>query len=128
VDVIEFVPYSGEPQALNCPAFVCDACRKQVLEEGLVVWRVRVGEENDPRQQSPLFVAHKRRCDQALTRWLDNDYPRDGDWIDLSEEIDVFRKQLDSNATRSFAEDRRGEYHQTILRMPVDPHRTTPNT
>jgi hypothetical protein len=124
--MIEFVPYSGEPQALNCPAFICDTCRQQVTEDGLVVWRVKVRDPGEPRQQSPLFVTHKRRCDQALTRWLDATYPRDSNWIDLTEDIDVFRKQLDNNAQRPFADDHNGDYHQTVLRMPPDPHHDVP--
>lgn len=124
--MIEFVPYSGEPEAMNCPAFICDTCRTQIVGEGVVVWRVKIRSGGEPRQQSPLFTAHKRACDQALSRWLEPQYPLDGDWIDLSEEIDVFRKQLDNNANRSFVDDDRGEYHQTILRMPTDPHREVP--
>lgn len=124
--MIEFVPYSGEPEAMNCPAFVCDTCRKQIVGEGVVVWRVKIRSNGEPRQQSPLFTVHKRTCDRALGRWLDPQYPLDGDWIDLSEEIDVFLKQLGNNANRSFDDDPRGEYHQTILRMPTDPHREVP--
>ncbi|MGC2997169.1 hypothetical protein ACPF8X_01860 [Streptomyces sp. G35A] len=38
----------------------------------------------------------------------------------------VCLKQLGNNASRSFVDDPRGEYHQTILRMPTDPHREVP--
>lgn len=124
--MIEFVPYSGEPEALNCPAFVCDTCRKQVVGEGNVTWCVKVVGKGGQRQHSPLFVSHKGRCDKALETWLGVQYSLDDDWINLSEEIGVFRKQLDHNADRSFADDPNGQYHELILRMPTDPHERQP--
>lgn len=124
--MIEYVPYSGEPQAMNCPAFVCDTCRKQVVGDGNVIWCVKVIEKDGQRQQSPLFVSHKGRCDQALDKWLGSQYPLDEDWINLWEEISVFRSQLGNNADRSFADDPNGDYHELILRMPPDPHSEQP--
>lgn len=76
--------------------------------------------------KTPPFAAHKRACDQALHRWLDTPHPLDGDWIDLSEEIEVFLKQLGNNVNRSFADDPDGDYHHTVLRMPTDLHSDIP--
>jgi hypothetical protein len=124
--LIEYVPYSGEPEAMNCPAVICDTCRKQVVGEGNVVWCIRAGGKGDLRQQSPLFASHKGGCDRVLDRWLQAQYPLDDNWINLWEEIDVFLEQLGHNVGRSFAEDPRGDYHEVILRMPADPHQQSP--
>lgn len=124
--MIEFVPYSGEPQALNCPAVICDTCRQQIVGEGRVVWCVKAVSKGEQRQQSPLFASHKGRCHHALDRWLEEQYPLDGNWINLSEEVDSFLKQLGHNAARSFADDQQGEYHQVIVKMPTDPHQGLP--
>jgi hypothetical protein len=124
--VIEYVPYSGEPEAMNCPAFICDTCRKQIVGQGNVVWCVRAGEKGEQRQQSPIFAAHKGRCDRALELWLRGQYQISDHWINLWEEVDVFLKQLGNNANRSFADDGRGEYHELIVHMPKDPHDEQP--
>jgi hypothetical protein len=124
--MIEIVPYSGKPEALNCPAFVCDTCRKQIVGKGNVVWCIRAGDEGELRQQSPLFAAHKGRCDRALELWLSGQYPLRDHWINLWEETDVFLKQLGNNADRSFDDDPNGEYHELIIRMPEDPHDEIP--
>lgn len=55
-------------------------------------------------------------------RWLRHEYSLGDHWINLWEEIDVFLRQLGNNANRSFAEGKRGESHELIVRMPQDPH------
>ncbi|MER6376752.1 hypothetical protein ABT255_52665 [Streptomyces mirabilis] len=124
--MIEYVPYSGEPEAMNCPAAICDTCREQVVGEGNIVWCIRAGNKGEQRQQSPLFASHEGGCDCALGRWLEAQYPLDDNWINLSDEIDVFLKQLGNNVGRSFADDPRGDYHQVIVRMPTDPLQEQP--
>ncbi|MFD5566616.1 hypothetical protein [Streptomyces cadmiisoli] len=124
--MIEYVPYSGEPEAMNCPAVICDTCRKQVVGQGNVIWCIRAGEKGEQRQISPIFAAHKGRCDRALELWLRGQYPIDDHWINLWEEVEVFMKQFNNNVSRSFDEDPQGEYHQTIVKMPGSPHDELP--
>ncbi|MGW3635644.1 hypothetical protein ACWD7F_36950 [Streptomyces sp. NPDC005122] len=106
--MIEYVPYSGEPEAMNCPVVICDTCRKQIVGEGLAVWRIKLRVKGEPRQQTPLYTTHKRECEQALHRRLDGQYSLDENWIDFSEEIDVFLKQLSKNINRSLVVDPAG--------------------
>lgn len=125
--MIEIVPRSGPPEALSCPAFVCDTCRKQVVDKGNIVWMLKVIHGDDEtRRQSPLYVAHKGRCDQALDLWLKGEYG-DG-WIPMWEELGVFLKQLTHNAVNDFADDKKGEYHRLVIKQPgTDPHDTVPD-
>ncbi|MFJ8010004.1 hypothetical protein [Streptomyces fagopyri] len=102
--MIEYVPYSGELGA-HSPAVICDTCRKQIVGEGLAVWRIKLRVKDKPRQQTPLYTTHKRECEQALHSQLNGPYPLDENWIDFSEEIDVFLKQLSKNINRSPIDD-----------------------
>ncbi|MFE5143623.1 hypothetical protein ACFRDV_39325 [Streptomyces fagopyri] len=102
--MIEYVPYSSEPGA-HSPAVICDTCRKQIVGEGLAVWRIKLRVKDEPRQQTPLYTTHKRECEQALHSQLNGQYPLDENWIDFSEEIDVFLKQLSKNINRSPIDD-----------------------
>lgn len=123
--MIEFVPRNGPPEAMNCPAVVCDTCRKQVVDKGNIHWAVKVNHDNDElRQQSPTFAAHKGRCDRALEAWLRKQYG-DG-WIYLWEELGVWLRQLTHNIANDFDDDTEGEYLQVIVKMPTDPHREIP--
>lgn len=124
--MIEFVPFSGEPEAANCPAVVCDTCRKQVVEKGNIHWVVKVRiPEGEPREQSPVFAAHKGKCDRALETWLRQQYGEG--WIYLWDELGTFLRQLNFNVARDFEQDPEGEYHQTIIRQPKNnPHNEIP--
>lgn len=106
--MIEYVPYSGEPEAMNCPVVSCDTCRKQIVGEGLAVWRIKLRVKDEPRQQTPLYTTHKRECEQALHRRLNGQYSLDENWIDFSEEIDVFLEQLSKKINRSLVVDPAG--------------------
>lgn len=125
--MIEIVPRSGPPEALSCPAFVCDACRKQVVGKGNITWMLKtIRGEGEVRQQSPVYVAHKGACDRALEVWLRKQYS-DG-WIHMWEELSVFLKQLAHNAVNDFADDKKGEYHQLVIKHPsIDPHQAVPD-
>lgn len=126
--MIEYVPRSGPPEAMNCPAVVCDTCRKQVVGSGNIVWAYKVVHDTDEvRQQSPLYAAHKGRCDQALDAWLKKQYSIADHWILLWEELDAFMEQLAHNAMNAFADDEEGEYHQLVIKQPRnDPHTEIP--
>lgn len=107
--VIEIIGRSGEPEAMNCPALICDGCRKQVTDSGVIVWGVTAGVE--PRLSTPLYVAHKGRCDQAVQKGVETEYPEDT-WVWLSEEADKFLSDLAGNFKRRFEDDKRGTFHE----------------
>lgn len=97
--MIEYVARSGPSDALNYPIFVCDTCRKQVTERGNVVWGCTLGVPG-PRRSTPVFITHKGRCDTAFDRWFEQEYPDGDGWMQLSEEFDVFARQLAHNASK----------------------------
>ncbi|MDX3229407.1 hypothetical protein [Streptomyces sp. ME19-01-6] len=111
--MIEYVARSGPPEAMNCPAFICDVCRKQVVGKGIVTWGTTIGREGDsgPHRQTPLYVAHKGRCGRALEIWFEKHYPPADGWIDLWDDLADFVRQLTHNLTNAFADDPDGEYH-----------------
>lgn len=105
--MIEMVSRSGEPEAMLCPALVCDTCRQQVVGRGNIVWAMR----HEPRwQSSPLFVSHKGRCDLVVEAGLQSQYPISDGWLDFSAEADQFMRHLAHNADHSFADDPDGTY------------------
>ncbi|MFI7632416.1 hypothetical protein [Microbispora rosea] len=116
--MIEIVARNGSPEAMLCPAFICDACRKQVMEAGNVIYAVRYPDQSE-RETSPLFVAHKGACDMAVQQWLAANYPVADGWSDLWDEIDDFLAYLGGNFKRSFAEDADGQYVPHVVVMPA---------
>ena len=125
--MIEIVPRSGPPEAMNCPAVVCDTCRKQVVDKGNIVWAYKsVYGTDEVRQQSPIYAAHKGACDRALDLWLKKQYGEG--WLILWEELGTFMRQLAHNAVNDFADDKKGEYHRLIIKQPAtDPHDAVPD-
>lgn len=114
--MIEYVARSGPPEAMNCPAFICDACRKQVVGEGIVTWCSTIGRDaGDTHRQSPIYVAHKGLCGRKVEAMLKAGYPPADGWIDYWDDIADFVRQLANNATEAFADDPDGEYHQHSL-------------
>ncbi len=120
--MIEYVARSGPPEALNCPAFICDTCRKQVFGQGIVTWSTTIGHDGEPspHRQTPIYVAHKGRCGRALEVWLEANYPRADGWIDLWDDLADFTRQLAHNLANAFADDLEGRYHQHRLVHPKE--------
>lgn len=114
--MIEILGRSGEPEAMNCPALICDACRKQVVDHGNILWGTTVGVE--PRATTPLFVAHKGDCDVALSGSLEQQYPGD-EWVWLWEEADHFLEYLNNNFKRALPEGPRVTYHDHQVAFPA---------
>lgn len=125
--MIEIVPRNGPPEALTCPAVVCDVCRRQITDSGNILWAHKVvGDSGEPPAQSPMYAAHKGNCDMAMEKWLKVQYGQG--WITLWEEADTFLQQLVHNFTRAFGEDTRGDYQRLIIQHPKsDPHREIPD-
>ncbi|MEV7519409.1 hypothetical protein [Streptomyces sp. NPDC091371] len=113
--MIEYVARSGPPEAMNCPAFICDACRQQVVGAGIVTWATTIANRGRTHSQSPLYVAHKGECGRKVEAMLHAAYPASDGWMDLWDDIGVFLKQLTHNATSAFTDDADGEYHQHQL-------------
>lgn len=110
--MIEYVARSGPPEAMNCPAFVCDGCRKQVVGPGIVTWASTIGSDGSgTHRQSPLYAAHKGECGRKVEALLKVSYPHEDGWIDLWDDIADFLNQLAHNAVNAFADDPDGEYH-----------------
>jgi hypothetical protein len=107
--LIEIIARNGLPEAMLCPAFMCDSCRKQVVGPGNVVSKVR-HTGGHQRETSPLFVAHKGVCKQSLAAELDRAYPLDSGWSMIWDELETFVRQLAHNLTSAFADDPDGEY------------------
>ncbi|NGO43786.1 hypothetical protein [Streptomyces ureilyticus] len=120
--MIEYVARSGPPEAMNCPAFVCDICRKQVVSEGIVTWATTIGRDGDPgpHRQTPVYVAHKGRCGRALEVWIERTYPLDDGWADLWDDLGDFVRQLAYNLTHAFEDDAEGTYHPHRLVVPKE--------
>lgn len=108
--MIEYIARDGEPEAMTCPAFICDACRRQVTGAGNIYWAVRYAAPGQ-RQSSPLFVSHKYECSRAVDQIVETTYPFAEGWSGaLSNEIRVFLAQLNHNAEHAFADDPDGTY------------------
>lgn len=120
--MIEYVARSGPPEAMNCPAFICDACREQVVDQGIVTWATTIVRDGapGPHQQSPIYVAHKGRCDRAVKLWIDQHYPAADGWIDLWDDLEDFVHQLTHNLANAFADDTDGTYHPHRLAHPKE--------
>lgn len=117
--LIEYIGRSGPPEAMNCPALICDTCRKQVVGSGNVIWGSTAGSDG-PRRSTPLYVAHKGRCDHAFEKWFAEAYPLADGWMPLWEEAAVFMRQLAYNLTNAFADDTEGTYHPHKLALPKE--------
>lgn len=110
--MIEIVPRSGPPEALNCPAFVCDTCRRQVLAPRNGGYVLLVEKFTPIYEASPLFVAHTGRCLRELENRLRERYKaRDGwhPWA-ASIRIDHFMDNLAHNTIDAFRDDPKSEY------------------
>lgn len=97
--MIEYIGVSGPPDALICPIFVCDTCREQVIKRGNIVWGSTAGAPG-ARRGTPIYVTHKGRCDAAFGLWFAQAYPDADGWMQLSQELDIFARQLAENATK----------------------------
>lgn len=105
--MIEMVSRSGQPEAMLCPALVCDTCRDQVTGHGNVLWSIR----HEPQwESSPLFVSHKGQCHRALKYRIAIEYPIAAGWSQLWNEAGDFMRHLTHNAVQSFADDPDGSY------------------
>lgn len=116
--MIEFVIRREDGhEDLLCPALVCDACRKQVAGPGCILHTIRYG---DPHQASPIFVAHKGRCERAVTAWMLTAYrPEDGWSRSLWREASEFMRQMAHNFANAFSADPAGEYLDQDLVLPA---------
>lgn len=114
--MIEIIGRNGPPEAMLCPAFICDACREQVVKDGNVEQAVRyVG---DRREVSPLFVSHKHPCSRALEIGLREQYPPADGWSTIWFELREFLTHLTNNAKHAFADAPNREYLANTVVLP----------
>ncbi len=115
--MIEFTARSGPPEAMNCPAFICDACRLQVVGKGNVYWVQKTNSVHF--ETSPIFVGHKGRCGRAVEKLIEQLYPAPAGWSGtLWNELATFMKHLSFNAENPFTDDADGIYHDHKLVQP----------
>jgi len=109
--VIEYIGRDGPPEAMNCPAFICDVCNQQVVKHGNVMWGTTVGHDpaDQPHRQTRPYITHKDVCVRAFEAWFKRAYPGP-DWLLLSDEINTFLQQLAHNFAHAFADDTEGTY------------------
>lgn len=112
--MIEMIGRNGPPEAMICPALICDVCREQVADSGNVVYYVRYVEGE--RESSPLFVSHKPH-DRELRAVMEEAYPLADGWTSQWDEAKYFMEHLVHNFTHPFADDADGEYlsHRLVL-------------
>ncbi len=115
--MIEYIGRDGPPEAKNCPAFICDHCREQVVGSGNVTWCVTFG---GGERSSPIYVSHKQ-CARSVEAWLETIYPRRDGWMVLWDEMRIFVQQLAYNASHAFADDAEGTYRSHSLALPTEP-------
>lgn len=116
--MIEYIGRSGPPEAMNCPALICDACRQQITGKGNIVWGCTLGDGSSTRRRTPLYTTHKGQCDRLFDLWFAKAYPSADGWVQLWEEAPDFMRQLAHNLTNAFADDPDGEYHDHALILP----------
>lgn len=125
--MIEFIARSGPPEAVNCPAFVCDTCGRQVAEQGCLWWGYLYPNPSDGlRHTTPVYVTHKGECVSAFEAWFHCAYPDadDASWLLCDHEIDESLEHLRSNFTHRFEDDALDdgvEYHAHRVVWPVAP-------
>lgn len=103
--MIEYITCEARDGGYNCPAFICESCGEQVVGDGIVLWAVMC-DPPVPRKSSPVFVAHKGRCDRATERGIEKAYPREKGWGVLNDSLDSFVQKLVHNATHALADDK----------------------
>src|SRR5512142_149908 len=111
------VSRSGPPEAMLCPALICDACREQILTDkagGNALHWVRF----DPAESSPLLLAHGGPCSSMLRTALSGHYRTEDGWSAGWEEIGTVLDQLANNAVRAFADDPNGSHRATRVVPP----------
>lgn len=123
--MIYIVSRSGAPEALECPAFICDVCGEQVAGRGNVEWAHK--REVDKSFISPLFTTHKEVCSRKFRAWEQKfGYPQGDGWRYGWRELEHFMKHLTHNASNSFSDDEgtrdgSAEYHPRQVVWPKSP-------
>jgi hypothetical protein len=101
---ITLVDRNGPPEALTCPAVICDDCGEPINARGpvggLAVWIPATGHDDRPTVNALAFV-HKGACDRAWSAGKRHAYSRD---------LDEFMAQLSHNFANPFTAEPGVEY------------------
>ena len=89
------VARSGPPEAMLCPAAVCDVCGEPIHGHGHVVWWPEYSDQGE-YSSSPLYFVHQAVCDQRLCAAL-GDSPRHPSGGSYWQSLDEFLAQLRHN-------------------------------
>lgn len=96
--MITTIVRNGPPEAMTCPAVICDHCGKPIHEQGNALWLSEYSEGSD-RPRTTFAFTHKH-CDHL--------FDRSGLWF--SEELDRFLEQLVYNFSHQFRHEPNVEY------------------
>lgn len=98
---------NGPPEAMTCPAIVCDYCGGVITGEGNVEWCRRKSERTFVT--SPFYFTHKG-CSRQCTSVLRRHYPHQEGWSAAWRDIGEFLAQLSFNFEHSFENDEDASY------------------
>jgi hypothetical protein len=115
--MIEYRIRSDGMGGLFCPAFVCDFCYSQIIQEGNVVWGVRDDTHTGDHVAylTPIYATHKG-CHGVFEKTFTERF-RGENWLIMAEEITTFVRQLRNNATMSL--DKPGtRFQETAIALP----------
>jgi hypothetical protein len=99
--MITYIERNGPPEAMSCPAILCDQCLKPITGHGNVMWLPDY--DGDTYQVLALAHTHKE-CTAAFER---THHP-DRAWC--SEELDQWLAQIAHNFTHPFPAEPNVEY------------------
>jgi hypothetical protein len=114
--MIAFIDRNGPPEAMHCPAFLCDHCHKPIAGKGvegpggIVIWRPKGQAHDADHRPGPQEVAtvHKGACDRTYeaTHPAANGERDRWWWMDLDELLE----HLTHNIANPFVAEDNVEY------------------
>jgi hypothetical protein len=95
---LTFIDRNGPPEAMLCPAFLCDVCKEPVSGGGWVLWNTSYAEgDNRPRIRD-LVVVHSGACGRQRQD------------LNSSRELDQFVQDLAYTSTHAWEPEADVEY------------------
>lgn len=91
---ITLIDRNGPPEAMQCPAVICDACGCPISATGVVVWNAGYEADGRPLVTEVTYL-HKGACDLAWSMGKPNLQSAD---------LGEFMAQLTENFARPFAQ------------------------
>jgi hypothetical protein len=102
--MLTLIDRNGPPEALTCPAFICDVCGEPLTaEDGWVLWWPELHVNRTPRP-GQLYHVHQGACDRALVA------QRGDNNSGYSRPLSEFIEQLAHNTEHPFKGERGVQY------------------